>query len=255
MAKDEIIRLENRWAELLKGPNRLNEPKINNTKITADELQEQLLQDKEYQKWLKEKEKVRIALEAAYTEDEKPLVEDLKKAGLNITSSWDLVNTKSRYKPAIPILLEHLPRPYHLKNKEGIVRALAVKEAIGKASPVLIAEYNRTPKDKMPLRWAIGNTIYITITDDDVESILPIVRDKTNGMSRQMFVAALGKVKAEKAEEVLIQLLDDEEVTTHALEALGRMKSKKAKDKISMLSNHPKALIRKEAQKALKKIS
>lgn len=255
MTKDEIIRLENRWAELLKGPNRLNKPTVSNTKITAAELQEQLLKDEEYQKWLKEKEQVRIVLEAAYAEDEKPLVEDLKKAGLNITSSWDLVNTTSSYKPAIPILLEHLSKPYHLKNKEGIVRALAVKEAIGKAGPVLIAEYNRTLKDNTLLRWAIGNTIYTTITENDVESILSIVQDKTNGMSRQMFVAALGKVESEKAENVLINLLDDEEITPHALEALGRMKSSKAREKITMLTNHPKALIRKEALKALKKVS
>lgn len=181
---------------------------------------------------------------------------ELAKAGISVNDIYDLVNTDKPYPTAVPALLNLLQEGIeHIGIKEGIVRALAVKEAIGKASPVLIAEYNRTPKDKTLLRWAIGNTIYITITDDDVESILPIVRDKTNGMSRQMFVAALGKVKAEKAEEVLIQLLDDEEVTTHALEALGRMKSKKAKDKISMLSNHPKALIRKEAQKALKKIS
>ncbi|MCB9082407.1 MAG: hypothetical protein H6555_11930 [Lewinellaceae bacterium] len=211
MIKDKIIRLENRWAELLKGPNRLNEPKVKNTKITAAELQEQLLQDEEYQKWFKEKEQVRIALEAAYAEDEKPLVEDLKKAGFNITSSWDLVNTKSRYKPAIPILLEHLPRPYHLKNKEGIIRALAVKEAIGKASPVLIAEYNRTPKDKILIRWAIGNTIYTTISEDDVESILPIVLDRTNGISRQMFVAALGKIKAVNVKDVLLRLVNDDD--------------------------------------------
>jgi len=253
MIKEEIASLEKRWAELLKGPNRLNEQKVNNTKITAAELQEQLLHDEEYQKWIKEKEQIREALEAAYAEDEKPLVEDLTKAGFNITSSWDLVNTKSSYKSAIPILLEHLSKPYHLKNKEGIVRALAVKEAKGKASPLLIAEYNRIPKEKMLLRWAIGNTICTTITENDVDSILPIVLDKTNGTSRQMFVSALGKVTTRKVEDVLIQLLDDDEVAAQAIEALVRMKSKKSREKILILTSHPKALIKKEAQKALRK--
>lgn len=107
----------------------------------------------------------------------------------------------------------------------------------------------------MLLRWAIGNTVYITITEDDVERILPIVQDKENGMSRQMFVAALGKVTSGKAEDVLIKLLDDEEVAAQALEALGRMKSKKAREKILTLTSHPKAVIKKEAQKALKKLS
>lgn len=179
---------------------------------------------------------------------------ELAKVGVAVNDIYDLVNTDKPYPAAVPVLLNLLQEGIeHIGIKEGVVRALAVKEAIGKASPVLIAEYNRTPKDKMLLRWAIGNTIYTTITEDDVESILPIIQDKTNGTSRQMFVAALGKIKSEKVEDVLISLLDDEEVTPHALEALGRLKSKKAKEKISMLTNHPKALIRKEALKALKK--
>lgn len=181
---------------------------------------------------------------------------ELSKVGISINDIYDLVNTNEPYPAAIPVLLNLLEKGIdHIGTKEGVVRTLAVKEAIGKASPVLIAEYNRMPKDKMSLRWAIGNTIYTTITKDDVDSILSIVQDKTNGMSRQMFVAALGKVKSERAENVLINLLDDEEVTPHALEALGKMKSKKAKDKILMLTTHPKTLIRKEALKALKKIS
>lgn len=255
MTKDKIIKLENRWAQLLKGPNRLNELKVDIAISSAAQLQAQLLQDEEYGKWLKEKEQVRLALEEAYAEDEKPLVDDLKKAGFNVTSSWDLVNTKARYKLAIPILIEHLPRPYHLKNKEGIVRALAVKEAIGMAGPVLVAEFNQTPKDKMSLRWAIGNTMCKTITTDDVEGILPIVLDRANGISRQMFVTALGKVNSEEAEDILIELLDDEEVASHALEALGRMRSKKALQKITILASHSEPLIKMAAQKAIKKLT
>ena len=138
---------------------------------------------------------------------------ELAKAGISVNDIYDLVNTDKPYPTAVPVLLNLLQEGIeHIGIKEGIVRALAVKEAIGKASPVLIAEYNRTPKDKTLLRWAIGNTIYTTITEDDVESILPIVLDKTNGTSRQMFVAALGKVKSEKAEDLLVNLLDDEEV-------------------------------------------
>lgn len=180
---------------------------------------------------------------------------ELEKVGISINDIYDLVNTNEPYPTALPVLLNLLETGIDdMGTKEGVVRALAVKEAIGKASPILIAEYNRVPKDKMLLRWAIGNTIYTTITKDDVESILLIVQDKTNGISRQMFVAALGKVKTKKVENVLINLLDDDEVIAYALEALGRMKSKKAKDKISALANHPKALIRKEALKALKKV-
>lgn len=106
----------------------------------------------------------------------------------------------------------------------------------------------------MYLRWVIGNTVFVTFTEDNVESILPIVQDKTNGMSRDGFVEALGKSKSVKVENVLIELLDDEEVLPAVLRALSRMKTKKAKEKIAMLTNHPNVVIRKEAQKALKRI-
>jgi len=52
-------------------------------------------------------------------------------------------------------------------------------------------------------------------------------------MSRQMYIAAIGKVKSATADDVLIELLDDEEVLPHALRALGRMKLKKVKKTFS----------------------
>lgn len=87
---------------------------------------------------------------------------------------------------------------------------------------------------------------------NDLENIFSIVLNKENGISRQMFVTALGKVKSEESENVLIELLDDEEVTVYALEALGRLKSKKAKFKITLFTTHANSLVRKEA-KALNK--
>ncbi len=225
MIKENIIELEKKWAELLKGPKRSNEPKISNKRITAAELQAQLQQDEEYQKWLNEKEEVRMALEVAYAEDERPLIEDLVKTGLNVTSSWDLVNTKSSYKAAISILVKHLSKPYHIKNKEGIVRALAVKEAKGIACKAVIDEYHKAPKDNFHYRWAFGNTMSVIITAEYIDDVVAIVQDESNGESRQMFVTALGKLKSPKVKEVLQQLLNDES-----------------------------EVIRKEAQKVLKKI-
>lgn len=188
--------------------------------------------------------------------DSQRIKSELAKVGVLINDIFDLVNTNQPYPTAVPILIDFLEKGIDdIVTKEGVIRALGVKEAIGKANPVLLEEYGKVDKSQMLLRWAIGNTIHTIITNDDVEGILPIVTNKENGMSRQMFVAALGKVKSEKVEDTLIHLLDDEEVTAHSLDALGRMRSQKAKEKISILIDHPKTLIRKAAQKALKRIS
>lgn len=190
-----------------------------------------------------------MLVEAEYIKNE------LKKVGISINDIYDLVNSKKPYPEAIPVLLKLLKSNIEHKGlKEGVIRSLAVKEAIGKASPILLEEYNKTPKEQVMLRWAIGNSVYTTFTSDDVNQIIKIVKDKTNGISRQMFVMALGKVKSTEVEDVLIDLLSDEEVCPHALDALGKLKSKKAKDKISILLKHPNKLIKKEAEKALKKL-
>lgn len=146
--------------------------------------------------------------------DQERIKSELAAAGISIQDIYDLVNTDRPYPAAVPILLRLLNEDTEPDVvTEGVIRALAVKEAIGKAGPVLISAYNKTQKDKSSLRWAIGNTMYMVITKDDVNDILAIVLDKGNGTSRQMFVAALGKVKSEKAEEVLLYLLDDDEVS------------------------------------------
>lgn len=182
---------------------------------------------------------------------------ELAKIGIIVDNIYDLVNTNKPYREAIPVLINLLKECKEPSSiKEGIVRALAVKEAAGKANSTLLDEYDKTPKDRASFRWAIGNTISVIITHDDVSRILPIIQNKENGISRQMFVLALGKAKEKKSEfeDILIKLLDDDEVASHALDALGKIKSQKAKEKISTLINHPRSLIRKEAQKALKKI-
>lgn len=209
MKKETILELEKQFMELLKGPKRSNEPKVMNKKTRAAELHIQLQQDEEYQKWLKKKEEVRSALEAAYAQEEKPLVDDLVKAGLNVKSSWDLVNSSKSYRNAIPILIEHLSKPYHLKNKEGIARALAVKEAKGVACRPIIEEYKKTPKDEQNLRWVYGNTMEVIITEDYLDEIIDIIKDESNGDSRQMFIAALGNLGSSKAKNILYYLVKD----------------------------------------------
>ena len=41
---------------------------------------------------------------------EAPLVDELRVAGFQVETAWDLVNTSDPYPDALPILLEHVPR-------------------------------------------------------------------------------------------------------------------------------------------------
>lgn len=221
---------------------------------TAAELMAELQNNESYQELIQKKEKERQEVKKKLREDEEQLILDLDAMGVKVSSVWDLVNTTSNYKNAVPVLINHLSKSYPNKIKEGIIRALAVNEAKGLAGSTLLEEFYKVPIENKNLRWVIGSTMEVVISEKEIDEVIKIVKDKTNGISRQMFAIALGKVPSKKSEDVLIQVLDDDEIAPHALEALGKLKSQKAKSKISELTKHPKPLIKKEAIKALKKI-
>ncbi|PUV21080.1 MULTISPECIES: hypothetical protein [Sphingobacterium] len=181
----DIEILEKRWAELASKPK------------TKEEIEETLLLAKQ------------IELERA--KEYQGLIDELAVLDIKINSIWDLVNTKSKYPKAIPILMKYLPLVNYVRNKEGIVRALTVPEAKGIVVPLLIREYLQLSNDKENLKWVIGNAVNVTITKSEVANIFPIVLNKENGLSRQMFVSALGKIKAENVKDVLLRLVNDDD--------------------------------------------
>jgi hypothetical protein len=177
---------------------------------------------------------------------------ELLKVGIGINSIYDLVNTKNSYRKAIPVLIGLLRNEFdEIKTCEGIVRALTVKEAKGLANTVLLDLYRKTPVVESSLRWAIGNAFSVIITEEDLNDVLEIVKNKENGTSRQMFVFALGKLKSCEVENILIDLLADEEVALQALSSIGKLKVWKAMPHVKGLTNHTNSTIRNQAKKLL----
>lgn len=196
-------------------------------------------------------ENLKLSLERESTIIQHDLLKDLKTVGINVSTVWNLVNTKARYPKAIPVLIKHLAMPYPEKIKEGIIRALSVRESKGKAGRPLIEEFYKIPVENSSLRWVIGNAMISAIDKDLVPDVIAIAKNKENGSSRDRFVFALGKMREE---QTIIDLLDDEEMVVYAIEVLGILKSIKAKGKIEQFLYHPDRSIKKAAEKALKKI-
>lgn len=157
---------------------------------------------------IEELDRVECELRAALRQELKPLIDELCDCG-TVADVWDLVNTSAKYPKAIPILVKHLGKPYHRRNRSGIVRALAVKEAKGIANKVIINEYHRAPKEDFHFSWLFGNTMSVIVTKDDLDELIEIVTDESNGESRTGFIEALAKIKSPKVIEVLHQLEND----------------------------------------------
>lgn len=186
------------------------------------------------------------------------VVSALRKVGVKVSSVYDLVNTQKAYPEAIPVLIHMLPTVDEDTIKEGIVRALTVKEARGIAAKPLIAEFKKILPQEHPtkqlLKWAIGNALSVLADDSVFEEIVGLVRDKRHGKAREMLTVALGNMKNPTAVKVLTELLRDDEVAGHAIIALGKLRAKSSRPAIEPFLTHSKSWVRQEARRALAKI-
>jgi HEAT repeat protein len=142
--------------------------------------------------------------------------------------------------------------------RETIVRALSVPFAKGSAR-ALVDEFSRYDAtepldDGFQARWAVGNALAVVADDSVFDELVELVRDVRNGRAREMLAVALAKMKDPAADDVLIGLLDDAEVAGHAVIALGKRRTLRARPRIEPFLEDPKDWIRTEARKALKRI-
>lgn len=145
--------------------------------------------------------------EAEWRRAEAPLVEELRTAGFEVESVWDLVNTSTPYPTALPILLQHLGRPYPDRVREGIARALAVRDAkVGWAT--LVRLYCQEPagtdaKDGLAVALAAASN------DEVVDELIALARDPTHGESRILLLHGLKRSRTPQAHAALAELSGD----------------------------------------------
>jgi HEAT repeat protein len=187
--------------------------------------------------------------------DDAQIVVALRAVGIHVSSVFDLVNNPEPR--AVPVLLSYLAKDMDSWIKEGIVRALTIRQA----KPIVLRpmlESFRRQNIGDSLRWAIGNAIYVLASEEVLDELVDLIQDTRFGRARQMVVLAVGKIKAAgknaRALQTLLRLLKDEEVRGHAIAALGKLQARKARAKIAQFLDSPNAWIRREAKKALERI-
>lgn len=175
----------------------------------------------------------------------------LKDAGIDLERIDDLKRDVTKWRQAIPTLQECLSIVQTPNVKDTLIRLLSVPFARG-VEVSIIREF-RASKDES-IRWAAGNALEVLASDKIENDIVNIAMDRGFGWSRQMVVAALGKIRSERALKAAIASLDDEDVVLHALSALARMRDPEAIPFVEPFLRHKKAAIRKEARKTLERL-
>jgi aminopeptidase N len=129
------------------------------------------------------------------------------------------------YEAAAPILIRWLPRARTPLLKERIVRSLTgEKAATPDALVPLVREFRSAgDQEETGLKWAIGNAL-ATLADDSIaDELIELARDRTHGRAREMLMDALARTKDERALDLLVELVDDDQVAGHAISALRRL--------------------------------
>ncbi len=134
------------------------------------------------------------AKEQRYLAEETPLREALHALGYPVKWVWDFVNTAQSYPDAIPVLIDHLRRPYSDAVREGIARALAVREARGLAGGAIV-ETLREEGLGQQLRWALANTLTVVADRTNRDGIKEVLtaednKDVADRLSRALKTAA-----------------------------------------------------------------
>lgn len=188
-----------------------------------------------------------------YAEAVQPVLEDLRRAGFEVGAVRGLRLSRRPYPLAVPVLVKWLPKIVEPSVKEDIVRTLSVPWA-KEAAPALITEFERMDDPSTHGRWAVGNALEVLASEAICDDLIRLATARHFGRARQMIVLGLGKVRSPSVIEVLTQLLHDDDVTGHAVVALGRQRAKAARCDIESFLGHPKAWIRAEAKRALARI-
>lgn len=149
----------------------------------------------------------------------------LRNVGVDIDDVWELVEADAPSPTAIPFLLEALNQslPEEAEFREGVVRALSIKDARPVAAPALVHEMRRQQQhDDLLVLWAFGNALSIVADDSVYDDIVALARDRSLGRAREMLMDALARMDRPDATDVLVSLVDDEDVDAQAVVALAR---------------------------------
>jgi hypothetical protein len=164
----------------------------------------------EYVARKQEREEALRRREDELTQAEAPLVQALAAVGLEVKSVWDLVKRATRHYPeAVPVLLDHLQRPYPDAIRDGIARALTVDEA--RCDWEVLTRLYREERQR---RTKDGLAVAISgiATDDVIGDVIALARNRKHGTSRGLLLSALERSKDPRARQALMELGTDPEL-------------------------------------------
>src|SRR5262245_65887399 len=103
-----------------------------------------------------------------FAADHRPIVEELSQLVVGgLKTLLDVFKVSPYPRGMVEVLLRHLKGNYHVRTREMVARALAVKAAHSFMKEIVIAFEESDDKDCYGVKWALGCTIASIATMGD----------------------------------------------------------------------------------------
>jgi hypothetical protein len=138
---------------------------------TAAELLASLAADPVHRAASAQRERAQAARAAEYAGEEALIRGEARALGYDIESVWDFVNNAPHpvlerrftgpYTRAYPMLLRHLQVAHHPRVREGVIRALTVRDGGQAVWRALLQAFER--ETDPALRWVLANALKVAM--------------------------------------------------------------------------------------------
>jgi hypothetical protein len=195
--------------------------------VTAAELLAELEKDVNFveQRQKRNEEFQRRAEE--YSRAEAPVVQDLRAVDSQVSSIWDLVNTKRAYPELVPVLFAHLDGPYPFKVREGILRALAVRESRPYWDELVRRYLAESDTSSNGIKFLLHQVIAAAADASVLDTLVKLAVDRRHGKHRALFVDALARINTPLAKAALTELANDPDLFWEIKRVLKKSRKKR----------------------------
>jgi len=177
--------------------------------ITVEEFMRELERDPDFARRKAVREEELARREAESRKEQATLLRALAAVGVNVSTVWDLVNTSASYTVALPILLDHLNRPYSDGIREGIARALAVRATRPIGWSVLVEQFEKTEPSNTRVKDGLAVALAEASDDSVLGELIDLAKEKRHGDSRVLLLSGIKRSRRPEAKEAIRELAAD----------------------------------------------
>ena len=190
------------------------------------EIEERIRTDPEYRARVEAHEREHQEAIRRFSEAERPIVEDLREAGFDVSSIQDLLDVRDTepYPDALPILIRHLELGgYPGDVMEALGSAVAIPQAVDHWQ--VLERLYRSAESK-GMRDGLARALAACATRGQFDQLVALVGDGSRGNSRLFLLRPIKRLGRERGLEILRSLVDDPELGNEARALVGRRTSR-----------------------------